>query len=42
MARPLIGVTTGHRLPATDRETPIYTAYTAIAENVARAGACRC
>ncbi len=38
MARPLIGITTAHRPAGTEREIPVYSAYTAVAENVARAG----
>ncbi|MBK8135124.1 MAG: gamma-glutamyl-gamma-aminobutyrate hydrolase family protein [Chloroflexi bacterium] len=36
--RPLIGITTGYRAPANDREVPTYTSYVAVANNVANAG----
>lgn len=38
MSRPLIGITTGYREPATDRDVPIYTSYTMVAKNVTKAG----
>lgn len=38
MPRPLIGITTGFRAPANDKEVPTYTSYSAVADNVARAG----
>jgi putative glutamine amidotransferase len=38
MSRPLIGITAGFRAPQTDREVPTYVSYTAVADNVTRAG----